>query len=240
MSRTSTRLGMIVLQILAASVILAATAYSQGADSGAVRQTNSLRAGAWALQFQEGRDFTLGSFDGTTLSIQKHTSAGGAWRLGVTLSGNVQQVKYANTYVQGGTNQERSYKTDINAQSLILGLTRIVYPRPPSAVNFLYGLGPRFSYGRTHDEMSSSTVDPHSSTSRNWSIGLGIVLGVQWFPYRSIGLSGEYSSSLVYRWQEDENLSTSISSGARSDTVDTTRGFSLANGGVRLGVSVYW
>jgi hypothetical protein len=231
---------MFLLQIFAATAFLAGTAQSQVADSSPVQQTNSLRAGAWALQFQVGRDFTLGSFDGTTLSIQKHTSAGGAWRLGVTLAGDIHRQTYSNTSVQDTTQHKTDNKSDNNSQALSLGLTRVVYPRSPSTICFFYGIGPRLSYGRDHFEADARALNTDTRTWTNWSVGAGIVLGVEYFPSRAIGLSGEYSSSAAYRWEKRVSTSIVKITGARSDTVETTKGFRLATGGARLGLSVYW
>jgi hypothetical protein len=187
-----------------------------------------------------GQNFTLSSFDGATLSIQRYTSAGGAWRLGVTLSGDVQQMKNAGSFGSDSIRRVGSSQNDINRQSLDLGLTRIVYPRPPSAVNFFCGIGPRFSYGRSHTEITSTDARRVIGNAKNWTAGVGMVLGVQWFPYKAIGLSGEYGSSLVYRWQKAESRSLPDSGDEWGEEVTTNKGLSFGNGGVRLGISVYW
>jgi hypothetical protein len=180
-------------------------------------------------------DFKLSSFDGATISIKKHTSARGAWRLGVTLNGDISRVRSTTSYGQDPYRQVDGSKADANAQSLGLGLTRIIYPRSPSIVNFFYGVGPRLSFGRSHSESSPSVNSPATiRKERNWVVGLGLVMGVELFPYKSLGLSGEYGSSLVYRWQKYESSTTS------NEQVSKSSGYSFSNGGLRFGISVYW
>ena len=51
-------------------------------------EINSLKAGVWALQFGISSNFTLSSFQGTTISAKYQTSTTNAWRAGITLNGS--------------------------------------------------------------------------------------------------------------------------------------------------------
>ncbi|MBI5867235.1 MAG: outer membrane beta-barrel protein, partial [candidate division Zixibacteria bacterium] len=194
MSTRMTKSAFLALQLATALALLTAPAFSQTGDSASAAPKHSLHAGAWALQFSVGSNFTLGTFDGTTISIQKHTSDRAAWRLGVSISGNVSRQDFNMTTLQDTVTQSSDHKSNNDSQAIRLGLTRVVYPRTPSRLNVYYGLGPRLSYGRDHQEIFVSYPNKSIHTQTTWSAGAGLLLGVLYFPAKGIGLSAEYGT----------------------------------------------
>ncbi len=238
MSTRMTKSAILALQLVTVLALLTATAFSQTADSAS--QKHSLHAGAWALQFSVGGNFTLNTFDGAAFSLTKHTSERGAWRLGVSVSADVVDNYHETSYIQTYDLHTDTSTNKSNAQSLSIGLTRIVFPRPPSVFNVFYGYGPRFSYGRSHTNGGAPNSNWNIGTAVNWSAGLGCLIGVEVFPYKSLGLSAEYGTSLNYQWARTKGKSGHGSGGAGITTFTTSKGLGISSGGVRMGLSLYW
>lgn len=239
MSKRMTKSAFLALQLATVLALSAPPAFSQTADSAS--QKHSLHAGAWAMQFQIGSNFYLGAFDGAMLSILKHTSLRAAWRLGAGVSGDVVSRTTTTQNSQDTLRPRYDTDTDNNSQTLSLVLTRIAYANPQSAINFFCGIGPRFSYTHSYSSTLSPSNDLTRTTSNGWSAGLGGLLGVQWFPGKAIGLSAEYGSSLAFNWDRRKDVGFfGQQRGTRVESVTTNKRLSLAAGGVRMGLSLYW
>lgn len=67
------------------------TVYAQTDELPKIDTKNSLLKGAWALQFQINNNFSVSSFQGSTLSAKRHFSNKKAMRFGVSLSGSISE-----------------------------------------------------------------------------------------------------------------------------------------------------
>ena len=203
---------------------------------------NSLEKGAWALQFQVVQNFQLASFQGSTISIKKHTSDGTALRAGISMDFSLQDRERSNivndTIVQ-------SEDTDDNMTSFGFVVQMIKYPSPSAATNLYYGIGPTFTFSHSKDyEIIEDPIDGDSrSNDRRWTrwyTGVSTVLGIEWFPRSNISFLAEYNVSLYYQHTKT-TVETWRSSPERTTKSETsTGGFVLAGSSVKLGLSVYF
>lgn len=204
---------------------------------------NSLTAGAWALQFQVLGDFDLAAFDGAMIAVKKHTSPSGAWRLGVDVIVNTTD-RNREERTDSGILPERGSESESDREMVALFLQRLFYRNPKSEINLFFGVGPRLGYDRSsvevHDILDTA-VRITKTYRRVWSVGMTGLVGIEWFPHRSISLSGQYATNLVYRNMYESSTTPVIGGegGTYTSTTDTDT-FDLFRDGVRLGLSVYW
>ena len=223
-------------------------AQSQAAD------TTSLRAGSWALQFGIAGNFTLTSFQGSTISAKYHLSGTSAIRGGITISGNTADGTPSITYVYNDTsNGTMPEKSSSSAQSIGLVLQYLAYANPDGPVHFYAGIGPIVSYN--HSQSSSDNSHPYaprswerviySSSSTQWGAGLIGNIGLEWFAVRWLSIRAEYGESLQYQWRssssvQDYSYPMTLGIPEHIETSGPTKGWSLASAAVNFGLSVYW
>ena len=189
---------------------------------------NSLKSEALALQFRINENFTVGSFKGTLISVKRHMSDKSAFRAGITfdLQSSDSEVMTFGSVVPRKESREM-YLTRIDLQYLR-------YPSPASAVNLFLGTGPFFSYGRSEIHR----IEPNDSKqiSMSWSLGLGGVVGAEWFPFRSLGVHAEYGLSLAY----GSVTNTTEVLGGTPFLTESTDSWTFSGESVLFGLSVYF
>jgi hypothetical protein len=239
-------------------VLILMTAYfcSQAQDEPS--ENNSLREGTWAMQFGITSNFTLTSFQGTTLALKYQLSDRDAIRGGITISGSTSD---GNTSVLGsvadtsyGAVPENSL-TDAANVSFVVQYLRYINPNGP--VHFYLGLGPSVSYSYSHSSSDNSVLNNASthgywvrtvsrSNSHQWGTGGAGVAGVEWFAVQWLSIRAEYSESIQYQWRSTTSMSDNSSSSypkyipIHTDNSGTTKGWTLSSSGVSFGLSVYW
>ncbi len=211
----------LLMSLFAAS---ATTSFAQS-DDGEDDEETALRPGVWALQFQINQNFTLGAFEGSTLSVKKHSSATRAWRFGVSLEADFFDME-----------NEAGDHTEDNDQLIALTGHYLFYPTRKGPVHLYAGPGlrGRYFHDSTRDEQRGPGGDPEvlaDVSSEEWSLGLIGTLGVEWFAAKSISLMAEYSTSISYTTRE-------LSGDSRRPST-TLNSWSLRSDAVRFGLSVY-
>lgn len=224
--------------------LLAASVLAQEGEEARNNRNNSLTKGAWAFQFEIVGDLfnlDLRNLFGSTLALKRHTSDGSALRIGLGLGFNLSDQDRTSER-DGDTVIQSDY--DRNSQSVNIVIQKIIYPAPTADVNFFYGLGPKasFSHEKTTEERQSPTRKSTRETF-SWSVGVSGVLGVEWFPTRSISLLAEYGSDLQYKWQKRTNKQ--LGTFSYDTTVlyvheEKSKSFSLGTSSVKIGLSVYF
>lgn len=198
-------------------------------DPGAAQEgrAHSLKPGAWALQFSVLDDFRLGSFEGSILSIKRHSSAHSAFRLGVSgsLSGSDQSSADSTAFLVDHV------FTDVN-----LRLQYVHYPRPGSDVNLFLAVGPEFGLHRL-SATEDQGVNERKTKDRSWSAGIEGLLGVEWFPIRMVGVHAEYGVKVAF---STNTLSHEFSDPAITDVEVESDRWVFAGTGVAFGASVYF
>ena len=89
------------------------------------------------------------------LGIQRHTSPGGVWRLG--LSANLSSSDAENTARLVSPDTTLVSESDEDVYSVGLELTRLSYPRPAERMAVYYGAGPYF---QSTDRKNVDTQSP--------------------------------------------------------------------------------
>lgn len=223
---------------------------SQAQDVSSER--NSLKEGAWALQFGIASNFTLTSFQGATVGAKYQLSEGNAIRGGITVNGSVSN---GNTSTSGsvadtsyGTVPENS-SSDVANVSFVLQYLWYINPRGP--VHFYVGLGPSVSYNYSYSSSDNSSLYTTSNNQgywyqtintsdfHQWTIAGTGAGGVEWFATQWLSVRAEYNESIQYQW----NSSTSMvynSGGVFHYNSGSNKGWALSSSGVSFGLSIYW
>lgn len=140
-----------------------------------------LKKAKFALQVQMSGLLNLRPFQGNVLSGKYHISDLSAVRLGFSISNS---NRFYNVEVDEELGKGQSFSFELNAQY-------IQYIKTEDDIAVFLGCGP--SYNK---ELFSS----YSTSSRQnaWSLGIGGVLGVEWFFKRNMSLEVEYGLKLYY------------------------------------------
>ncbi|MFH1687410.1 MAG: hypothetical protein ABIE70_07800 [bacterium] len=235
----------IVTVVTLAFVLTAFLAPSQAAYADTTTKQNSLKAGAWALQFQVNPNFTLGAYKGTILSFKKHTSDARAWRVGVSAD-----FDFSDRDMERRNNDE-SFTSPLYSTehySFDLAAQRLWYASPSETVSFFYGLGMRGGYGlaenRRQDPGYPENGNYRKDTSSRWSLGGSGAVGFEWFVKPRISLVGEYEAAILYRSSVQkeyyDHRHPDVENNREIESKTTMTGFSFEHNDVRLGLSVYF
>lgn len=219
------------------------------------KRPNSLKPGAWALQFQISDNFrSFSGLQGFGVSVKYHFSRTKALRFGVGGSLSSSDFDVSSRSLQADTIRQKGLRnSDMDGQSVDFAAQYVFYTAPDADVNFLFGLGPLVRYARNQWESVDNAsygnaVGVRNSTQKEtmWNIGASGLFGAEWFAIKSISLHVEYGVSLEYQSRDFSSKGT--------DTITDfsgTRTYSFegegSGGAVRLnlasvkfGLSVYF
>lgn len=214
------------------------------ADDG---RANSLTDSSWALQFEIGRNFTLQSFAGATISLKKHTSANAAWRLNV----NARFQWEDEDRLAWSTNSQEStefFADDLQTTdfSLSVGLARIKYLTTQTDINLFFGFGPEIGFSQDEYVMvrpyRSGIHEIRRDTDR-FHAGIASTFGVEWFATSSISILAEYGARLEFigtKFREVQVYEIPESDRESHENRVTSNQISFSNSGVRFGLSAYF
>lgn len=222
--------------LVVACLALPSLAGAAPADSTSGVRANSLRAGAWAVQFS-----TQGGFDYAGVFLKKHLAANHAVRMGAmvslnTRSGDVSADTSSVSIGKGSLEADRfSIDVDVIAQR---------YAAVAAAAHVYYGVGPFFRY----QEYRNEELDPETS-SRTWSrtfdeesysVGGIVMLGAEWFPSEALSLAIEYPISFGYTSTTRESSSGYVGYTIQHELEESDGWFLDAGNGVRLALGIYF
>lgn len=210
--------------MLLCSMFITPELYSQKDSS-----DNSLLGGKWALMFSINNNFNISSLEGAMLSGKYQFSTRTAVRAGFG-------VNYSNSE---GIIEEEEIASPIESTTRGYNIHTyfVYYFLKNSPVNPYIASGPFYDYDKANSSQSSfdeSAVREEST----WSLGMGFLFGVEWFPAKSIGLFAEYNPRFFYskynyyRFEQNE-----FESFTRKINTD---GFSFSGNTARLGLGVYF
>ncbi len=217
-----------------------------GAGATAGERANSLTDGAWALQFEINDNFDLRSFEGSTISIKKHTADNAAWRLGLDLSFKTENED--RNFWDDGEPRGNQYEYDTDLVSFQTTLHKLRYVNPDAAVNFFWGLGPTigYSHSKNTQHIVSATSDissDRSNTINSFNAGVSAVIGVEWFATESISILAEYGSRLIYSSDNSTSENVDYRNGEiynESKNENKVSRFSFSANAVKFGLSAYF
>jgi hypothetical protein len=239
-----------VILILVACFVLGFFARAQDQST----EKNSLKQGAWALQFGIRPNFTLTSFQGATIAAQYHLSEANAVRAGISIGGNIGDATGLNTQLNADTSTSSvSNGNSTNSTNVGLTVQYIWYMNPGEVVHFYVGVGPSLSYDHRHSEQQIgynpgfpySTASTSTSTNTTWAAGATGVAGIEWFPAAWFALHADYSEAINYAWSSatsEQRSSSSIPGSASygSKSSGSNKGWGFSGQGVNFGLSVYF
>ena len=225
-----------VLAYLMLSVgILLIPAANCSAQCSQADSLTSIRDGAWALSFGIGPNFTLKTFDGTTVSWKRFISDNSAIRVGVSV--NARDMDMEVEAVDKTTEQTHTNTYwDVTLQGHY-----VRYPVSSSNTRFFWGIGPVVSIHNEEERYliivdQDKTTHDRSRDVKQRDVGLSAVLGVEWFPIQDFSLHAEYGQTLSYSWSEgvsdDKDWSFQSTSTREEIQWSPTQ--------VRFGLSVYF
>ncbi len=225
-------------------------AQSQSSDS------LSLKEGSWAIQFGIAGNFTLTSFQGSTIGAKYQLSENNAIRGGITLNGSTIDGPYSYSHAIGDTNYGSSPgSTSRKIAGVTFVLQYLWYMNPNGPVHLYFGFGPLAAYSYSHNSTSSSTLeyvynqylwveDLNESTATQWSLGGSATFGVEWFACHWLSLRADYNEGIQYQWNSSSYKQGNSSNYQyyfpnSSESSASTKGWSLSSGGASFGLNVY-
>ncbi|SMO96990.1 hypothetical protein [Gracilimonas mengyeensis] len=222
------------ISVFAVTLLLSlATSISTFAQSNS-DDTHAPAPGDKALQFQITDNFTLGSFEGSALSLQNQVTEKRAHRIGVSISNLLNDL---NSEYQNSESEDK--RTNSRAEFSFTWKNYITTDNPIKAY---YGIGPEFSYFYEKNKDKNESQN-QLETQRYYNIGLGVLgyFGVEWFFHPSISMHAEYRGSVSGYYQHRKMKQKDLIS-----TTETTtdkqygKGISFGGNGVAFGLSVYF
>jgi len=223
--------------------------------------SNSLKSGAWALQFGVGYNFTLTSFQGSTIALQYHLSESNAIRAGVTFNGYFSDGTDLFQQVTGDTGKTTaSGDNGSHSANITFTVQYLWYQNALAPVHFYIGVGPSVSYAYNNQRNAQVTTPQspyfyafgndwtrldYTNTTNQWALGARGILGVEWFPTRWFSLHADYGESIQYQWDSSKRTGDGIISGSMGVTTAITdqgssKGWTISSVGVSFGASVYF
>ncbi len=245
----------LLLSLVSLTLYSSSRAQSQSADS------TSLKEGIWALQFGIAGNFTLTSFQGSTIGAMYKFSDRNAIRGGITISSSTNDATSSSSGSIADTSDGSAPESNSTKSATVsIVLQYLWYTNPNGPVHLYAGLGPLVSYSYSdystnYPYLYSVTnngstrgywiQDIYSSNSTQWGAGGAGVLGVEWFACGWLSLHADYSESVQYRWgtnssNEDYPPSTYpnyISS--QTSNSGTSKGWTFSSSGVAFGLNIY-
>lgn len=208
------------------------------ADSTAAGRANSLKAGAWALQFAVN-----GNLSGGGVFFKRQFQPNHAIRFGVEISSSASSEDRSLDTTQ--TIATAQYDDDYVATHLELVAVR--YANPAASAHVYYGVGPFVDFSDSHSEWLQTREQESLTSTRDWdsySIGGIFLIGAEWFASAAMSLHMEYTISAGYSSDEFEYTS-SYESPFTNEPVLRERGersywFLEAGNQVRLGLGIYF
>ena len=195
------------------------TSYAYAQDT--LSERSSLKADAWAMQFGISSNFTLTSFQGSTIALKYQLSDKSAIRGGITINGSTNNGNSTTTYSVADTN---AGSAPVNSSSDAANVSFVVqylwYANPNGPVHFYGGLGPSISYSYSNSSSGNSYFYTNEyydtgyyyyynytekisskSNSIQWGVGLTGSVGLEWFACQWLSIRAEYGESIQYMWR---------------------------------------
>jgi hypothetical protein len=218
--------------LLIACLVLPSLALSAPADSTSAANTprNSLRGGAWALQFDiNGQLLSIDSFAGG-LSLKRHFSPRSALRFGVGVSAASRDL-----------NTETGIAREVNENSAgtFLEVAYQRYTNPDAVVHLYWTVGPRVSYSNVTNESTTESLYRREE-DKQWAVEGIASLGTEWFLARQFSFHGEFFARGGYVSEKQTFESKTTGQPSNKATQENTGWSGGISNSVRLGMSVYF
>ena len=191
--------------------------------------------GKFALQFQINRDFQLSDFQGSTLSGKYHFSTRDAVRLGITLELSDAELETSSNQID--TTNVSTSNIDNSSFGITINTQYIRYIKGTDDIAFFIGGGPFITYSTTTSNGEIREKDPVEKLKRSddfYSLGVDMLLGIEWWFHKYMSLSAEYGMKFMYRSRE-----SMVEQGVlRRESTDNY--FRITANSINFGITVYF
>ena len=198
-----------------------------------------------ALEFQITQNFSLSSFEGSTVSFKQHLTPWQAIRYGLSVSATSSK----NDGSQSNSNSQ-TFIENYSRYSASANAYYLWYSAPKKVIYFYYGAGPIVGYSYSNDEQTTTPFPDRGtwkSVSKNktklLTAGIGVLCGVECFVIKDVSLCAEYNISALYSHQRSEKSYSNFNVGYPIDYNDnqtSSDGFSLTSNSVKMGLLIYF
>lgn len=241
-----------ILLLILVSITFSFSCLAQSQSSDSV----SLREGSWALQFGIAGNFTLTSFQGSTIGAKYQLSENNAIRGGITINGSTNDGPNSFSGSIGDTSDGTvPGSTSTKSATVFFVLQYLWYMNPNGIVHFYAGLGPSFSYSYSYNSSDNSYLysannqgywvrEIYASNNIQRAIGGAAVVGVEWFACQWLSLHADYNEGVQYQWRSTSTNNERSSSNTNYtpyhlDSSGSTKGWTLSSSGVSFGLNIY-
>jgi len=227
-------------------------AQNQNSDS------TALKCGTWALQFGISSNFTLTSFQGSTIGAKYQLSPSRAIRGGITLNGNTNNGPSSYSGSIGDSSAGTMPGNSSVKSATISFVTQYIwYMNPNGPVHFYAGFGPSVLYSYYHNSFNNPYLynngnsqvfwvkENYNYTNTQWAVGGAAAVGVEWFACRWLSLHADYNEVIQYQWNSSSS-NRSYNASANSNYISnalsnsgSSKGWTLNNSAVSFGLNVY-
>ena len=221
--------------------------YSQPGYSQEINDTSKVFQD-FSLQFRVVL-FELRSFQGGLISFKYHFNDHFALRTGIGLSidnfdkEEDRELLYVDTLTYNAKSEYRRF-------TFISPIQFLFYINPENDIKVFVGLGPYFTY--SNNTMKNTDYD-HSndfygniyieSISKNYSLGLSSVYGVEWFITENMSLTAEYGFTFSFYNRESSRVNMRVNP-EYENIVERSKikseGWQFTSTGVLFGISIYF
>jgi hypothetical protein len=246
MSKRRFSLGLNIASAVIVVCILAVPLMAQESEEKAPAPKNSLRDGAWALQFGLPA-LSRGGYDDPEVSIKYLLSDRRAVRLGIEVDGLISFGKSDDYRGQTVPDSLADFEEfDSDRQGIRIEAEYTSYGFNESDLHFFWGVGPLFEYSRQF-EKSVRVSYYYDGLRRNvteseihqWALGLSGSIGAEWFLLERVSILAEYGISFQYDYYTREMNAVSSFDDFRSKNKYHRNSFDLDLRESRIALSVY-
>ncbi|MDD3643632.1 MAG: hypothetical protein PHQ19_09250 [Candidatus Krumholzibacteria bacterium] len=252
MRTTGRRRGHLVLiAVLTAAAWTAPVRSQEGPPPENDATANSLRPGAWAIQFLvEGGSTNI--FGVTDLSVKRHLTKRSAVRIGVRVDVNFEDSnsEFDLVFLEAEDEwSEEETKLDSDNLTVLFEALYLGYLRHEGRLSIFAGAGPVTGYLSSSSDRvrtiryadGSSLVETFTDSDSGWTAGgLGLI-GAEYFITKSFSIHTEYRVSLLYQRRTGEESAYREDGGAWDRRYDTAiRTWELDAGIVFVGLNGYF
>lgn len=233
-----------LIMIATMFLFVSAMLFAGGTDS----TKTSIAENAKCLQFRIGSNFSLSSFQGSSISYKKHTSENRAYRVGISLSGRMSKDSQAYNSYNNTDSLHSDYNINNNDFSIAVNWQFLKYSRSGN-MYFYYGYGPNIAYGLDYKKNLREMFYYLTETEiieqqdkrilHGISFGATLLAGVEYFITASVSIHAEYSQGISYTYQWDKFFSDNNGEQIK-DEIRKFNAVSLNAGGARFGCSFYF
>ena len=209
-------------------------------SASAQQDSSPIKADARALVFSIDPNFTLGSFEGSTISYKRHRSESAAVRVGLSFSGGYSafdQDRDASNLDQEGDNANAGVSAS---------LYFLRYTRSRTSVHLYYGAGPTFSAGRSSGDVTTEYgIDGDVTQAQRFVlVGAGVsgIVGVEWPATDWLSVLAEYGQTVRYSYTHTTNEIDFQNNSDNDNKAFSRSDHTISTGpsGVRFGLSVFF